>query len=187
MSDPNPDGKKSANHGTGGRFAMGNKASPGRPPGRGAVAEMRLTLATDLDKIIETLRAQALAGDLQAIRILLDRVLPSLRPVELPTVLNLPVQKQDQLAYGARSSREISPSRRSMKKNIKCGAHARSTGQPCQAKALANGRCNLHGGASTGPRTPEGRAAVAEATRQRMASGQRIRALEGFYAWLRAR
>ncbi len=91
MSDPNPDGKKSANHGAGGRFVAGNKASPGRPPGRGPVAEMRDALATDLQKVIVTLRAQALAGDMQAIRIVLDRVVPSLRPVELPAVLALPV------------------------------------------------------------------------------------------------
>jgi len=52
---------------------------------------MRLALATDLDKIIGTLKAQALAGDAQAIRIILDRVLPALRPVDMPTVLALPV------------------------------------------------------------------------------------------------
>jgi hypothetical protein len=37
---------------------------------------------------------------------------------------------------------------------------------------------------STGPKTPKGRKAIAEATRQRMASGQRKRVLEGFYGWL---
>lgn len=38
-----------------------------------------------------------------------------------------------------------------MRFKVLCGAHARSTGQPCKAKALANGRCRLHGGLSTGP------------------------------------
>lgn len=33
-----------------------------------------------------------------------------------------------------------------------CGAKARSTGQPCRRRAMANGRCRNHGGASTGPR-----------------------------------
>jgi hypothetical protein len=51
---------------------------------------MRVKLATDLDKIIDTLRTQALAGDAQAIRIILDRVLPTVRPVELPVMLDLP-------------------------------------------------------------------------------------------------
>ena len=65
-----------------------------------------------------------------------------------------------------------------------CGAYARSTDNPCQAKALANGRCKNHGGMSTGPKTPEGRQAIAQSTRQRMDSGGRIRVLEGFYRWL---
>lgn len=71
-----------------------------------------------------------------------------------------------------------------MKQKNTCGAYARSTGLPCQAKSLVNGRCRNHGGLSTGPKTPEGRQAIAEATRQRMASGQGRRALEGFYCWL---
>jgi DNA invertase Pin-like site-specific DNA recombinase len=37
---------------------------------------------------------------------------------------------------------------------------------------------------STGPNTPEGRQAIAEATRQRMTAGQRKKALKGFYGWL---
>ena len=71
-----------------------------------------------------------------------------------------------------------------MRKKVTCEAYARSTGNPCQAKALANGRCKNHGGMSTGPKTPEGRQAIAEATRQRMASEGRMRVLEGFYRWL---
>jgi len=42
----------------------------------------------------------------------------------------------------------------------RCGAKARTTGCPCRAPAMANGRCRLHGGHSTGPRTPEGKAAT---------------------------
>jgi len=71
-----------------------------------------------------------------------------------------------------------------MRQKIKCQAHARTTGKPCQAKALANGKCRLHGGLSRGATTPDGRKAIAEATRQRMASGQRLRVLAGFYRWL---
>ena len=61
------------------------------------------------------------------------------------------------------------------------GAKARTTGRACRASlpavglapgrlsrgltrgAMANGRCRSHGGKSTGPRTPEGRARVARA------------------------
>lgn len=49
---------------------------------------------------------------------------------------------------------------------------------------MPNGRCKNHGGMSTGPKTPEGRKAIAEATRQRMASEERKRVLKGFYGWL---
>lgn len=37
----------------------------------------------------------------------------------------------------------------------KCGARTRA-GTPCQQPGMKNGRCRLHGGKSTGPRTPEG-------------------------------
>ena len=37
----------------------------------------------------------------------------------------------------------------------RCGAKTRK-GTPCKAPAMSNGRCRMHGGKSTGPRTPEG-------------------------------
>jgi hypothetical protein len=113
MSTPNTDGKKSDGRGVGGRFIKGNRVSPGRPPGRGVVAELRDKLAQDVDKVIGILREQALAGDPQAIRILLDRVLPSLRPVELPTPLDLPVGNLAQQAHAvvqAVAAGDIAPS-----------------------------------------------------------------------------
>jgi hypothetical protein len=56
----------------------------------------------------------------------------------------------------------------------RCGARCRN-GRRCQApvvrdadmNAPRNGRCRLHGGRSTGPRTPEGRRRIGEAARQR--------------------
>lgn len=36
-----------------------------------------------------------------------------------------------------------------------CGAKTRQ-GRLCQQPAMTNGRCRLHGGLSTGPKTPEG-------------------------------
>jgi hypothetical protein len=41
-----------------------------------------------------------------------------------------------------------------------CGARRKYDGAPCEAKALPNGRCKLHGGLSTGPRTAEGRSRI---------------------------
>jgi hypothetical protein len=39
-----------------------------------------------------------------------------------------------------------------------CGAWARTTGKACQnTKVFASGRCKLHGGKSTGPKSVEGK------------------------------
>jgi hypothetical protein len=40
-------------------------------------------------------------------------------------------------------------------KSPRCGAKNRR-GKPCQCPAMANGRCRLHGGLSTGPKTVAG-------------------------------
>jgi hypothetical protein len=49
-----------------------------------------------------------------------------------------------------------------------CGAFARSTEKPCQAPGNGRGgRCKLHGGMSTGPRTEQGRQRLREAMRLR--------------------
>jgi hypothetical protein len=57
----------------------------------------------------------------------------------------------------------------------RCGAKTRK-GHPCQAK-LEPGRkrCRFHGGRSTGPRAPEGRARIAEAQRARWAAWRAAR------------
>ncbi len=44
----------------------------------------------------------------------------------------------------------------------RCGARTRR-GVPCRAPAMANGRCRMHGGKSTGPRTEAGLARSREA------------------------
>jgi hypothetical protein len=71
-----------------------------------------------------------------------------------------------------------------MSRKILCGAYARSTGKPCQAGALRNGRCRNHGGLSTGPRTEAGRKRIGEAARTRLAAGDQAKLLAGFQAWL---
>jgi hypothetical protein len=61
----------------------------------------------------------------------------------------------------------------SMRRKRFCGARTRR-GTPCQCKAIRTKRgawrCRLHGGLSTGPKTPEGRARIAAAVRQRGSS-----------------
>lgn len=59
-----------------------------------------------------------------------------------------------------------------------CGARRKYDGAPCQAKALPNGRCKLHGGMSTGPRTAEGRERISagvKAAWARRKENQRVR------------
>ncbi|WP_323031555.1 HGGxSTG domain-containing protein [Brachymonas denitrificans] len=49
---------------------------------------------------------------------------------------------------------------------LACGAKTRA-GTPCKLTSIyASGRCKLHGGLSTGPKTPEGRAQSARNGRQ---------------------
>ena len=112
MTQPNKNGKKTSDHDLGGKFAKGNKASPGRPPGRGVVAELRDKLAQDVDKVIAKVREQALAGDPQSIRILLDRVVPALRPIELPAPIAMPagdLTQQAQAVIQAAAAGELAP------------------------------------------------------------------------------
>jgi len=63
------------------------------------------------------------------------------------------------------AARSLSPARRGRLKNgnrsgdflaaPRCGARTRCGGE-CRQPAMPNGRCRLHGGLSTGPRTPAG-------------------------------
>jgi transcriptional regulator with XRE-family HTH domain len=54
-------------------------------------------------------------------------------------------------------------------RRVKCGAKTRK-GSPCRNESEpGKRRCKFHGGRSTGAKTPEGRARIAEAQRQRWA------------------
>ena len=68
--------------------ASGNPA--GRPSGSGHVARLRAELAQELPGILESLIRQAKGGDVAAIRVILDRVIPPLRAVDAPLSLELP-------------------------------------------------------------------------------------------------
>ena len=61
-----------------------------------------------------------------------------------------------------------------------CGAYARSTGKPCIAKAMKNGRCRNHGGMSTGPKTPEGRTRALANLRHRTLNRERTANVASF-------
>ncbi len=102
----------------------------------------------------------------------------------LPSTASLPADRRGRLRNGARPGDFLAAPR--------CGAQTRHQGC-CRQPAMANGRCRLHGGLSTGPRTAEGRArcararlkhgAYSAATRALMAEGRahfrRVRTLLG--------
>ena len=65
----------------------------------------------------------------------------------------------------------------------RCGARTRKH-QPCKSPAMPNGRCRMHGGASTGPRTAEGLARVAAARTKHGGRSAEMRALHALIAEL---
>jgi hypothetical protein len=64
----------------------------------------------------------------------------------------------------------------------RCGARTRA-GLACRAPAMPNGRCRIHGGTSTGPRTPEGLARLA-AARTRHGDYSAASRAEFRYRWI---
>ncbi len=57
--------------------------------------------------------------------------------------------------------------REALANHPRCGAHCRTTNAPCKSAAMANGRCRMHGGKSTGrPVTHGQRTKVAKAKRR---------------------
>ena len=75
---------------------------------------------------------------------------------------SLPPDRRGRLRNGATPGDFLAAAR--------CGAHTRAGGC-CRQPAMRNGRCRMHGGLSTGPRTAAGRACCAAA-----------RCTHGFYA-----
>jgi hypothetical protein len=59
----------------------------------------------------------------------------------------------------------------------RCGARTRAASQPCKGPAMPNGRCRMHGGASTGPRTLEGLQSIVKARTVHGAYGAEMRKL----------
>jgi hypothetical protein len=67
----------------------GNPA--GRKPGTGEVAKLRAKLAGDVPEILKALVLAAKAGDVQAARLILERILPPVKAVEQAVALQFPV------------------------------------------------------------------------------------------------
>lgn len=72
-----------------GTYPPGTSGNPsGRPSS--ANAELRQRLAKDGERIVQAVIDQALQGDMAAAKIILDRILPPLRPTAAPVTVPLP-------------------------------------------------------------------------------------------------
>ena len=60
----------------------------GRPKGNATAQKLRESLAEQLPGILEKLTELALSGDVSAIKLIMDKVVPSLRPVSEAIVIN---------------------------------------------------------------------------------------------------
>jgi hypothetical protein len=112
---------------------------------------------------------------------------PSFSP--LPSTARLPRERRGRLRNGAEPGDFLAAPR--------CGSRTRAGGC-CRQPAMRNGRCRLHGGLSTGPRTAEGRARCAHARRihgfysaemiaLRRAAAAHCRRMDGLFAAVRVR
>ncbi len=73
-----------------GRWESGQSGNPaGRTPGSGEVAKLRAAIAEHVPAIITRLVESARAGDVAAARLLLERVVPALKPTEAATPVAL--------------------------------------------------------------------------------------------------
>ena len=91
----------------------GQSGNPkGRPAGTGEVAKLRAAIAGNVPAILESLTTAALAGDVQAARLLLERALPPIKPVEQSQPLSLPdgtLTEQGRAVLAAVAAGELAP------------------------------------------------------------------------------
>lgn len=65
--------------------------SKGRPRNAvAAAAKLRDKIGDDIDEVLNNVIEQAKAGDLAACRLLIERVLPAIKPIESPVEMSLP-------------------------------------------------------------------------------------------------
>ena len=74
-----------------GRWVAGISGNPaGRTPGSGQLQKLRDAIAEDVPEILASLVDAAKGGNINAARLILERVLPPLKAIELAVALQLP-------------------------------------------------------------------------------------------------
>lgn len=69
----------------------GQSGNPkGRTPGSGEVGKLRAAIAHHVPAIVDAMVTRALDGDAAAARLLVERVIPALKPAEVTQTLTLP-------------------------------------------------------------------------------------------------
>ena len=73
------------------RWKPGQTGNPkGRPPGQSEITRLRASLAGDVPEILAGLVMAAKGGDVQAARLILERILPPVKAIEQAVELQLP-------------------------------------------------------------------------------------------------
>ena len=77
-------------HHNSGRWQPGQSGNPGgRKPGTGSLQQLRAQVELLIPEIIQVLATKARDGDIGAARLLLERVMPAVKPVETPQALQI--------------------------------------------------------------------------------------------------
>ena len=73
------------------QWKPGQTGNPqGRPPGQSEITRIRASLAGDVPEILAALVTAAKGGDVQAARLILERILPPVKAIEQAVKLQLP-------------------------------------------------------------------------------------------------
>jgi len=94
-------------------WKKGQSGNPaGRPKGTAKVAKLRSLIEADMPEVIAKVVELAKEGDMSAAKLLIDRVIPTIRPVEQPRV-TLPAGKtlteRGEAVLNAMQAGEIAP------------------------------------------------------------------------------
>ena len=97
------------------QWKPGQTGNPkGRPPGQSEITRLRASLAGDVPEILAGLVMAAKGGDVQAARLILERVLPPIKAIEQAVALQLPeggtLTAQGRAVLSAVASGDLAPS-----------------------------------------------------------------------------